>query len=156
VTNAEADNLIATLPKPGGLQIYRDGQFITMAGGKHGTHSISVPASTGERLLIHWRGYVANSGHVLGTDFDASKFDPLAQLSQAARVIYRALYDSQTKSLARSSLAQKVRVGRLGRGKPKRYSWSEFSRALRELEDAGLVTSDADGRYTAHRHRVRP
>ena len=45
VTNAEADALIETLPKPGGLKIYRDGKFIMMAGGQTGAHSISVPAS---------------------------------------------------------------------------------------------------------------
>ena len=154
VTNAEADNLIEVLPKPGGLKIYRDGKFITMAGGKTGTHSISVPASTAERLLIHWTGYVENNGLSLGQGFDRSKFDPLAQLSRAARVTYRALHDSKSRSLMRSSLAQKLGVGRVGRGK--KYTWSEFSDALRELERSGLVTTDNDGRYTAHREKVHP
>ena len=154
MTNAEADNLIETLPKPGGLKIYRDGKFITMAGGKTGTHSISVPASTAERLLTHWTGYVENNGLSLGQSFDRSKFDPLAQLSRTARATYRALYDSKSRSLMRSSLAQKLGVGRVGRGK--RYSWSELGDALEELRRAGLVTSDSDGRYTAHREKVHP
>jgi len=153
MTNAEADALIETLPKPGGLKIYRDGKFITMTGGT-GTHSISVPASTGERLLIHWTGYVENNGQSLGQDFDRSKFDPLAQLSRAARATYRALYDSKTRSLMRSSLGQKLGAGRVGRSK--RYTWHELDDAVTELKRAGLVTSDEEGRYTAHRHKVHP
>ena len=154
VTNAEADALIETLPKPGGLKIYRDGKFITMAGGKTGAHLISVPASTAQRLLTHWSGYVENNGLSLGQGFDRSKFDPLAQLSRTARATYRALYDSKSRSLMQSSLAQKLGVGRVGRGK--KYTWSEFGAALNELERAGLVTSDDYGRYTAHREKVHP
>jgi len=66
VTSAEADNLIATLPKPGGLRLFREGDRIVMEGGRWGAHSLSVPASSGERLLVHWRGYVENQGLTLG------------------------------------------------------------------------------------------
>jgi len=69
MTNAEAANLIATLPKPGGLQLFREGDAIVMAGGKWGSHSLSVPVSSGQRLIIHWKGYVENQGLSLGSDY---------------------------------------------------------------------------------------
>ena len=69
MTNAEADNLIATLPKPGGLQIYREDDRIVMDGGKYGAHAISTGASSGERLLAHWRGYVETNGYSLGPGY---------------------------------------------------------------------------------------
>jgi hypothetical protein len=80
VTNAEADALIATLPKPGGLQLYREGDWIVMAGGKFGAHSISAKVSSGERLLVHWRGYVENNGQTLGAAYSP------APVAAAARV----------------------------------------------------------------------
>jgi hypothetical protein len=49
MTNAEADNLIATLPKPGALRLYRVGDQIVM----DGAHAISAKVSSGERLLAH-------------------------------------------------------------------------------------------------------
>ena len=69
MTSAEADNLIATLPKPGGLQLYRKGDEIVMGGGKWGGHSISASVSSGERLLVHWKGYVENNGYSLGVGY---------------------------------------------------------------------------------------
>lgn len=69
MTNAEADNLIATLPKPGGLQLYRKDDEIVMAGGKTGGHSIRASVSSGERLLVHWKGYVENNGYSLGVGY---------------------------------------------------------------------------------------
>ncbi len=51
MTSAEADNLIATLPKPGGLRLFREGDRIVMEGGTWGVHSLSVPVSSSERLL---------------------------------------------------------------------------------------------------------
>lgn len=71
MTNAEADALIATLPKPGGLQLYRKGDEIVMEGGKRGGHSIRASVSSGERLLVHWKGYVENNGYSLGPGYTA-------------------------------------------------------------------------------------
>jgi hypothetical protein len=72
MTNAEADALIATLPKPGGLQLYRKGDEIVMDGGKRGGHSIRASVSSGERLLVHWKGYVENNGHTLGPGYTSA------------------------------------------------------------------------------------
>lgn len=66
MTNSETDNLIATLPKPGGLLLFREGDRIVMDGGKWGAHTLSVGASSGERLLVHWKGYVESNGQTLG------------------------------------------------------------------------------------------
>lgn len=69
MTNAEADALIASLPKPGSLKLYREGDQIVMDGGKWGPHSISAKVSSGARLLTHWKGYVENQGLSLGPDY---------------------------------------------------------------------------------------
>lgn len=69
MTNSEADALIASLPKPGGLRLYREDDRIVMDGGKWGPHAISAKASSGERLLVHWKGYVENQGLSLGPDY---------------------------------------------------------------------------------------
>lgn len=69
MTNTEADALIASLPKPGKLQLFREGDQIVMDGGKTGAHSLSVPVSSGKRLLLHWKGYVENQGLSLGPDY---------------------------------------------------------------------------------------
>ena len=69
MTNAEADALIATLPKPRGLRLVREGSSILMAGGKTGSHSIAVGPSSAERLLVHWQGYVENQGLSLGPGY---------------------------------------------------------------------------------------
>lgn len=69
MTPTEADNLIATLPKPGSLQLYRKGDEIVMEGGKWGGHSIRASVSSGERLLAHWKGYVENQGLSLGPGY---------------------------------------------------------------------------------------
>src|SRR5277367_2741541 len=69
MTNAETDALIASLPQPGGLRLFREGDAIVMTGGKWGSHSISVPASSAERLIVHWKGYVENQGLSLGPDY---------------------------------------------------------------------------------------
>lgn len=73
MTNAETDNLIATLPKPGGLQLFREGDQIVMSGGKWGPHSISAKVSSAERLLTHWRGYVENQGLSLGPGYTTER-----------------------------------------------------------------------------------
>lgn len=73
MTSSEADNLIETLPKPGGLRLFREGDRIVMEGGKWGAHSLSVPASSGERLIVHWRGYVENQGLSLGPGYSTEK-----------------------------------------------------------------------------------
>jgi hypothetical protein len=69
MTNVEADNLIATLPKPGGLRIFREGDRIVMDGGKWGAHTLSAMVSSAERLLVHWKGYVENQGLTLGPGY---------------------------------------------------------------------------------------
>jgi hypothetical protein len=78
MSNAEADALIASLPKPGGLQLSREGDRIMMTGGKWGAHSLSVPASSGERLLVHWKGYVENNGYSLGPSYTTRQLPPSA------------------------------------------------------------------------------
>jgi hypothetical protein len=65
--------LIVTLPKPGGLQLFREGRSIVMAGGTHGAHTLDVRASNAERLLIHWKGYVENNGQSLGPRYSPAK-----------------------------------------------------------------------------------
>ncbi len=73
MTTAEADNLIATLPRPGGLQLFREGDQIVMSGGKWGSHAISTKVSSAERLLVHWKGYVENQGLTLGPGYSAER-----------------------------------------------------------------------------------
>jgi hypothetical protein len=141
MTHAEADNLIATLPKPGGLRLYREGDWIMMAGGKHGGHSIAVRPSSAERLLVHWKGYVKNQGQDLGPGPFAVA---LGSVSQLARNAYKALCGAKRRSLALGSLARKV-----GAGRWKHYSHTDLAKALHELAKIGLVTSDGYGRYTA-------
>lgn len=59
MTNTEADYLIATLPKPSGFQIYREGgAWIHMIGPKDSTGEISVYDSA-EQLLTRWKAFVA-------------------------------------------------------------------------------------------------
>lgn len=137
VTNTEADKLIATLPKPSGLTLYREGDWIMMSGGKSGAHSIAIGPSSAKRLLVHWHGYVKNQGQSLAPTL-------LADVSQLARSAYRTLCATKNHSLMRGSLATKLRVGRW-----KDYSHSALSDALYELTKVGLVTSDNHGRYTA-------
>ena len=73
MTSAEADNLIATLPKPGGLRLYREDDRIVMDGGKWGSHAISTKVSSAERMLVHWKGYVENQGLSLGPGYSTEK-----------------------------------------------------------------------------------
>lgn len=134
MTRTEADKLIASLPKPTGLRLYRDGDFIMMSGGKSGVHSIAIGPSSAERLLD---GYVKNQGGSLAPAL-------LANVSQLARNAYRVLCAAKSRSLMRGLLATKLCVGRW-----KDYSHSSFSDALRELTQVGLVTSDNHERYTA-------
>jgi len=72
MTNTEADNLIATLPKPGGLKLFREDDRIVMDGGKWGAHTLSAKVSSAERLLVHWKGYVENQGLSLGPGYTAA------------------------------------------------------------------------------------
>ena len=73
MTNSEADNLIATLPKPGGLRLFREDDRIVMDGGKWGAHALSAKVSSATRLLTHWKGYVENQGLSLGPGFTTAK-----------------------------------------------------------------------------------
>jgi hypothetical protein len=83
VTSAETDNLIASLPKPGGLQLFREGDRIVMAGGKWGPHALSVPGSSAARLIIHWKGYVENQGLSLGPDYGrVEKPQPASEIAR--------------------------------------------------------------------------
>ena len=76
MTSAEADNLIATLPKPGSLRLFREGDQIVMAGGAWGSHSLSAKVSSAERLLVHWKGYVENQGLSLGPGYTFARPSP--------------------------------------------------------------------------------
>ena len=76
MTPKEADNLIETLPKPGSLRLFREGDQIVMAGGKTGSHSLSAKVSSAERLLAHWKGYVENQGLSLGPGYTMEKPSP--------------------------------------------------------------------------------
>jgi hypothetical protein len=73
MTAAEADNLIATLPKPNGLKLFREGDQIVMSGGRWGSHSLSAKVSSAERLLTHWKGYVENQGLSLGSGYTTER-----------------------------------------------------------------------------------
>ena len=76
MTNTETDALIATLPKPKGLQLFREGDQIVMAGGTWGSHSLSAKVSSAERLLTHWKGYVENQGLSLGPGYTTERPSP--------------------------------------------------------------------------------
>jgi hypothetical protein len=93
MTNAEADVLIATLPKPGSLRLFREGDAIVMAGGRYGSNTITTGASNAERLLVHWQGYVENNGQTLGPGYTASltaaKPDTAKPRSKKSRKIKR-------------------------------------------------------------------
>lgn len=124
MTSSEADNLIATLPKPGGLRLFREGDRIVMEGGKWGAHSLSVPASSGERLIVHWRGYVENQGLSLGPGYTSPKQSALT-----------ADYQPGEKVLFQSASAHKGwRVGTVVRTTPTRVL-VEYSFKY-DLEDA--------------------
>lgn len=62
MTHTEADFLIAALPKPKGLQLYRERDLIVMAGGKLGVHAISASRSSGLFLSTSWRRYIERNG----------------------------------------------------------------------------------------------
>ena len=74
--NAEADALISTLPQPQGLQIFREGDAIVMAGGKQGAHSIHVSVSSATRLLCHSRSPSSTTSHPVPTDRICPYADP--------------------------------------------------------------------------------
>jgi hypothetical protein len=42
-----------------------------MDGGKWGVHTLSVGASSAERLLVHWKGYVESNGLTLGPAYSS-------------------------------------------------------------------------------------
>lgn len=83
MTNSETDNLIATLPQPGSLRLFREDDRIVMDGGKWGTHTLSVGASSGKRLLVHWKGYVESNGQTLGPAYSPT---PVAALPSVPAV----------------------------------------------------------------------
>lgn len=146
MTHAQADALIKTLPKPGRLRLYREGDWIMMTGGESGSHSIAVGPSSAERLLTHWRGYVENQklGHPIPTPQVA---EVIASISYLAREAYRALCAAKDQTLTRETLVRKLRVGRW-----KGTSHAALSAALSELGKRGLVTVSEGGsvaRYTA-------
>lgn len=116
MTNAEADALIATLPKPGGLQLYREGDEIVMAGGRSGAHSIRASVSPAERLLIHWKGYVENNGQTLGPGYSpAQPPRPASQIAVDYQPGDRISFYSPSYSAAKG-----WRPGKVVRTTPKR------------------------------------
>ena len=124
MTATEADNLIASLPKPGGLRLFREDDQIVMTGGKWGSHSISAKVSSAERLLTHWKGYVENQGLSLGPDYAPPKPGAIASDFQPG-----------DKVLFQSASAHKGwRVGTVVRTTPKRVL-VEYSFKY-DLEDA--------------------
>ena len=122
--------MITTLPKPGGIQIFREGDRIVMSGGKWGTHSIRASVSNAERLLVHWKGYVENQGLSLGPDYAR------AELPRSAKEIAADLQpgDRVTFYSASYSSAGGWRPGIVVRTTPKRVL-VEFS-YKREIEKA--------------------
>lgn len=128
MTNSQADALIASLPKPGGLRLFRKGDQIVMEGGKWGPHSISAKVSSGERLLVHWKGYVENQGLTLGPGY-SQHLPPGASLERDYQP-----GDRVTFSSASYSAAGGWRPGVVVRATPKRVL-VEFS-YKREIEKA--------------------
>lgn len=63
MTNEEAAAVFATLPVPAELRLSISGDRITMWGPRWGGHSLSISASTPERVRIHWRGFCENYGY---------------------------------------------------------------------------------------------
>jgi hypothetical protein len=61
----EIESLIATLPRPAGLELAIAGEWIVMSGGRWGAHQLAVSASSAARVLAHWRGYCENNGAVV-------------------------------------------------------------------------------------------
>lgn len=122
MTTAEADNLIATLPKPGGLQLFREGDQIVMAGGRWGPHSISAKVSSAERLLVHWKGYVENQGLSLGPGYTTER--PSAQLVPHLKSSERDYQPGDTIAFSSPSYSGKgahgYRPGTVVRATPKR------------------------------------
>jgi hypothetical protein len=116
MTNTEADALIASLPKPGGLRLFREGDRIVMDGGKWGSHALSVPVSSGQRLIVHWKGYVENQGLSLGPDYGRTEASRPA--SEVARDFEPG--DKVTFWSASYSAAGGWRPGTVVRATPKR------------------------------------
>ena len=87
MTNTEADNLIATLPKPRGLTLFHEGDRIVMDGGKWGAHTLSAKVSSAERLLLHWRGYVENQGLTLGPGYTTAHPRSLEEAFRGAKAL---------------------------------------------------------------------
>lgn len=130
MTPIEADNLIASLPKPGALQLFREGDQIVMVGGKWGSHSLSAKVSSAERLLTHWQGYVENQGLSLGPDYGRAEKPRSA--AEAARDFSPG--DKVTFYSASYSAAGGYRPGIVVRATPKRVL-VEFS-YKGEIEEA--------------------
>ena len=65
----EAAALAVTLRASGNNHTIRaevvGNEWITFVGGSKGCHSLSIPCSSKERVLVHWAGYCANNGVVL-------------------------------------------------------------------------------------------
>lgn len=45
------------------LRCVVEGEHFVMLGGKSGAHSLAISATSAERLLAHWRGYLENNGY---------------------------------------------------------------------------------------------
>jgi hypothetical protein len=77
MTNAEADSLIESLPKPGGSRLYREGDQIMMLAGERGywdySRTFSVPELNGEQLITAWKDFVEKQGFSLGSGYGRSE-----------------------------------------------------------------------------------
>jgi len=64
VDNREAAQLVTELnaTAAGAIRAQLDGAHISFVGGSHGAHSLSITASSRERVMIHWAGYLENNG----------------------------------------------------------------------------------------------
>jgi hypothetical protein len=87
LTRDTASALVASLPVPSGLTLTIVGGWIEMSGGQFGGHSLSVAASTAERVEAHWRGYCENNGHKLPAAVSAK---PVRQRKRPVRPLPKA------------------------------------------------------------------
>lgn len=100
----QAKELAATLRAPG-LAANVAGDWIIFGGpaAKSGVHSLSIPASSAERVLTHWKGFVANNITAVMAQAERQIAVPAPRVRRMAVVTYwrkgdRALIEYIAKS----------------------------------------------------------
>lgn len=117
MTNAEAVQLAQQLVAWDGLGQYRitaevvgDRIVFGGAGARHGTHSLDIGASSRERVLAHWRGFVTTNG---GVPTEPLPEPPKKSPAQLDREIAAALQYPPARVAPQAAQARQQRVRRL-------------------------------------------